>query len=369
MALELHADDVMPWGPYKGKTLRDVYHKNSNYVRTNVFENDSYLIGTMTKFIIENNIAMKDESQVSYSKWSKGAKIEFKPDTIINFGNVFYGKTLQEVFDENKSYFRFIVNNRFYFISEETFNIVSSYSNILMSKLMNKEASKYFTKSEFSELADWSNSEHPKSESKKFYEITGNRIYYDSKTELMLLKHIDENNLAQICAGQVLSVQYNSQFKLNKNYYPDVVMLTLDNRIAIIEVKPISAMSHHSNIEKYEALRNYCKDKGYMYTMVDPDNNYMSFEDLIDYEVAFEIEDEIDYWINSIGDNEYSCFQKDEVEEWYAFFEPIYTKKEFELQLHSIIIKKGLFNNKKYGFRVYSRPVSVDKEGNVIKTL
>ena len=54
--IELKADDVMPWGKYKGISLRAIYKKDISFYRTLCSRKDSYGISETTKRIIERDL-------------------------------------------------------------------------------------------------------------------------------------------------------------------------------------------------------------------------------------------------------------------------------------------------------------------------
>ena len=70
-----------------------------------------------------------------------------------------------------------------------------------------------------------------------------------------------------------------------KSCYPDAVVYTVTHHIAVFEVQPAAFMSDHTIIEKYRSMERYCKEHGFMYMMVDPILEYMTFEEFQDIEI------------------------------------------------------------------------------------
>lgn len=237
----------------------------------------------------------------------------------------------------------------------------------IMLKLQNWSNVKLFSKDDFNALADW---DYGSAFIGKYQYITdsGNIIECDSKSEVLLLQYLEENNLVQDVGGQVLKIQYNSAFRCDLDYYPDIVALTKDGHIAVFEVKPVTAMSNHKNMEKYESLAAFCKQKGYLYTMIDPAENFLTYEEICEMQVCSEFLDFFLEW-QSEPDTErvpFKYFTDEDVNFWYSLFGEGYTKKEFSLQVHSLIMYYNWYNVYHHGFMAYSRPVLLDNNHNVI---
>lgn len=228
--------------------------------------------------------------------------------------------------------------------------------NPVLAKLKNRNKARKFTVKEFNDLADW---EYCRSFNDDGYIYTlpnGNQIECDSKSELALLDYLLSKKLAIEIGGQELCIPYDTAFRESVNYYPDLVILTKDYHIAIIEVKPIKAMSYHINIEKYNALKLYCEENGYEYMMVDPARDYMTFEELKNKHVPQDIVDRIDsYLVNFYGTRK-CLIEPDDIPILYEEFKDEYKKGEFELYLHALVIQRGWYNKYTNGFMVYEKP-------------
>lgn len=121
--IELKADDVMPWGKYKGITLRSVYKKDISFYNSLCSRKESYGISEKTKKIVELDLPTEEHSKISYSK-TKGQKKELKFGDKLK-GGPFDGKTLGEIFIQNESYYRYLCQGNNYYISKNTFEKLS----------------------------------------------------------------------------------------------------------------------------------------------------------------------------------------------------------------------------------------------------
>ena len=239
----------------------------------------------------------------------------------------------------------------------------SSFKNDpVLCKLENQEAAKTFTLAYFNSLADWSQSRSQRSDGAAgvHYTKEGKRFEFDSNYEAVFLDYIKDNDLAIAYGTQAMCVKYDTFFRANVDFYPDIVLLTKDYHIAIVEIKPCKFMSHHINIEKYIHLMRYCEENGYMYMMIDPINDFMTFEEFRWMDV-----DEALFGAFEDLKKEYGFFDDPKkdlnitdtmVEEWYEGFGADYTKEEFNLMVHSMIAYHFLYSKNKYRFDVYNYP-------------
>lgn len=239
----------------------------------------------------------------------------------------------------------------------------------VLQKLNNYENAVFVSQEDFDNLCDWSVCCNHSDDARKikYTTKTGNIIFCDSKSEYLMLSYLEGNDLVIACGGQSLPIRYDSEFRTGRTYYPDIVALTKDNHIAMIEVKPLDAMSYHINLYKYTALQQYCEEHGYTYMMIDPDNEYMTFDDLRDMPMPttlYFLSDDIRDTSKKRGVPDY--FDVETVDKWYAEYGEGITKKKFYLMIHSLIINYGWHNKFKHGFSVYTEPVKIDNDFNVI---
>lgn len=239
----------------------------------------------------------------------------------------------------------------------------NSSDDIVLNKLNGTESAKTFTLEEYNRIADWSccNSHAEEKPAGTFYSKFGKKIEYDSKSELLLLQYLEDNNLVLAVGGQSLCIKYDSAYRSDRNYYPDIIALTKDFHIAIFEVKAAGAMANHTNIEKYNALSAYCKSHGYLYAMIDPAENYITYEEFRDMPVCQHLIDTFAELAKQVEKRPSALlFDSNTVDRWYDEFGSGYTKKEFRLQVHSMIVYYDWYNKSKYSFKVYGNPVAVD---------
>lgn len=243
----------------------------------------------------------------------------------------------------------------------------------IMAKLQNWDNARICSQEDFDGLADWSHGENHSAyrSARQYVTKKGNRIDCDSNGEYTMLQYLEENNLVLDLGGQALRILYDSAFRENLEYYPDIIALTRDHHIAVIEVKPATAMDYHKNIEKYYALRSYCSQNGFLYMMVDPQMNYMTFEEVRDMDVSTDLYSAFEEWDQTTVDGEVPLltFNDGHVEEWYELWGNGYSKANFRLQVHSLVLYFEWYNCYKNGFLVYNRPVKVDGNRNVVEYL
>ena len=237
-----------------------------------------------------------------------------------------------------------------------------------LSKFGNRAGAKTFTSDDFKSIADWKYGKTPSgNRSCRFRTSGGNVIECDSESEVRMLKYMERSGLFTDIGGQSLVIPYDSAFRFNLNYSPDIVALTKEGLILIAEVKPLIAMSYHMSIEKYSGLQEYCERNGFIYAMLDPENDYTTFEEFKVAEVPAAIKNLITPMEKKavVSGKAYFHFGKENVDEWYKSVKHEYNRTEFELYIHVLIIQKGWFNTFDRGFNVYSRPVKLDINHNV----
>ena len=94
--------------------------------------------------------------------------------------------------------------------------------------------------------------------------------------------------------AQTLEIPYISQQLADRRYFPDFVIRDYKGRIAVIEMKNFEAACYHLNIDKYEQLAEYCREKGYGYAEIMKEFNaddYTSIETLKRKEVNRQLEE------------------------------------------------------------------------------
>ena len=164
---------------------------------------------------------------------------------------------------------------------------------------------------------------------------------YDSLYELKVLKDLDRCSFVKEIKTQALTIPY----KKTRTYYPDIQLLLNDGSLVIIEVKPFIEMINKRNLWKRKALRKYCKENGFAYTIIDQD--YYSFDkDLIKEEVSEEIQNK---FINLVKekkeikftDDSYKKFKKDNNINDYQICYIVWNNKSYlKYQQHVIKYRK-----------------------------
>ncbi len=266
-------------------------------------------------------------------------------------------RLMQEESSESKSKNKKCKAQKTKSVGKKVFHKSVEKKNIVLSKLKNRQRARKFTEEEFHELADWTYCSSFNEEGYIYTLPNGNRIECDSMSEVTLLDYLVSKKLALAIGGQELCIKYNTAFRTDCDYFPDIVILTKDYHIAIIEVKTVNTMSHHLNVEKYIALRNYCEENGYEYMMVDPDYDYMTFDELQKIKIPMAITKRVmSYLRNLLGKKGKCLLEKDDISILYEDFSADYKKGDFELYLRALIIQKGWYNKSKYGFNVFEKP-------------
>lgn len=111
----------------------------------------------------------------------------------------------------------------------------------------------------------------------------GRQIYCDSKLERRFLSYLFKNGYILDAKAEALELGYASSNMSGKKYYPDFVLKLYDGSIAVIEMKNLSSMGYHLNVDKYEALEKFCRKNDYKYAEISKDfheNRYISAEQL-----------------------------------------------------------------------------------------
>ena len=95
----------------------------------------------------------------------------------------------------------------------------------------------------------------------------------ESYLEQRILQKFLVNGTFKSIKTQSLKIPFKDYF-----YHPDFQCLTHDNHLVLVEIKPLLRMGVCTNIEKFEALKEYCNKYGFGYLIIDERGN--SFEDV-----------------------------------------------------------------------------------------
>ena len=97
--------------------------------------------------------------------------------------------------------------------------------------------------------------------------------------------------------------------------------------------------------------------------MLDPADDYKTLDEISEMGVLPEL---LEYFNRpNKGPMGYRHFTDSTVEKWYKDYGTGMTKKEFRLQIHSLIIYYDWYNLFSNGFNVYSCPVKLDNDFKV----
>ena len=111
-------------------------------------------------------------------------------------------------------------------------------------------------------------------------------IQYESLTEKRIIEMFNSCDFVKYIKTQSLVIPFRN-FKHDFEYYPDIQILTIDNKLVIIEVKPLIYMMEKSSIFKFNLLKDYALKNNYAYAFMD--DNYNSFDDVLERKVSQEI--------------------------------------------------------------------------------
>ncbi len=113
-------------------------------------------------------------------------------------------------------------------------------------------------------------------------------VEFESFTERKILSMFDNCNFVKEIKTQSVVIPFSSRGVICK-YYPDIQILTNDNRIIIVEVKPLLHMMSKDSIFKYNLLKEYAFMYGFGYIFMD--DRYHTFDKMLKRDVSNDIRD------------------------------------------------------------------------------
>lgn len=241
-------------------------------------------------------------------------------------------QSLQRLIKQQKAY----LEGKDYVIKQEEYAIKHELDHIFM----NREHAKTFFADDLINLTDWNNPVQGTNTIKVVETSDGYKLPCNSREEVSVINKLSKKGFYIVLRGQALNIPYFCNGKKPKKYYPDLVMLTHDHKIAIIEVKQTKMMSYFENIVKYEALKKFCEENGFIYTMCDRD--FITFEDIKKRKVTDKVKN-----LFYKHFNKYQVFNKNIYNEMIQKLNNS-EKKRIYLDLVSIIIKDQLKNEDRY---------------------
>lgn len=147
---------------------------------------------------------------------------------------------------------------------------------------------------------------------------------YESLMEKKIIYRFGQFSFVKSLKTQSLSIDYDYDNKHMK-YYPDIQILTKDNKLIIIEVKPIYNMMDKHVIEKYNALKNYCHKNGYGYVMID--EKYNTIESILSLNIDKKLEENFINFVKNKGQIDYNEYKN------FKFLYPISMKETVKIVL------------------------------------
>ncbi len=182
-------------------------------------------------------------------------------------------------------------------------------------------------------------------------------IDFGDKKRLLICDSFLESRFATVLAkvgylkdmkAQSLEIPYISQQLADRRYFPDFIIRDHKGRIAIIEMKNFDAACYHLNIDKYEQLAEYCRQRGYGYAEIMKAYNadeYMSIEQLKRKAVNRQLEDFIIAKIHSRSGTDDAYFT---VSDWNEYNEK-YGRVD-KTEIYTILLNnRKLRNIDRYG--------------------
>lgn len=140
---------------------------------------------------------------------------------------------------------------------------------------------------------------------RKLYKLNV-KAEYESLMEKKLIYRFSQFSFVKSLKTQSLSIDYDYDNKHMK-YYPDIQILTRDNKLIIVEAKPIYNMMDKHVIEKYKALKNYCQKNGYGYVMMD--ERYNTIESILSLNIDKNIEENFINFVKNKGQIDYNGYK------------------------------------------------------------
>lgn len=141
-------------------------------------------------------------------------------------------------------------------------------------------------------------------------------VYCDSKLERRFVRYIAESGILSDIRSERLELRYYSDANVERKYFPDFVIKLTDGRVAVVEMKNTFALANHLNMSKYEQLKEYCTDNGFLYAEIcKTDDHYHSVEEI----KAMPVNEAFKTFVeNKIASSEAGEFTQVDLEEWKA---------------------------------------------------
>ena len=263
----------------------------------------------------------------------------------------------------NSKKYRRDENYKWYLRESDSKKVSYEERDPILIKLNNRENAKEFELEDFMNLDETFHWKICKSHKKeKIYRQNvinknGFSMDLDVRTEEKFFNHINKKTSAVSHFGAqnfCIQYKYRPEQKKWKNYFPDFVVYTKDKHIAIVEIKDTKAMTYFVNIDKYIALRGFCRENGFEYMMIDPGNDNITFDELCSFDdIDILLEDEFDTMRPSskrIYDDTF--FNRWYNDNKYFYKDCGYNKKDFDTEVSALILRNNMHNDYKWGFHI-----------------
>ena len=100
-----------------------------------------------------------------------------------------------------------------------------------------------------------------------FSSLKSNRCYYRSSYELKLMEILEEDSSVVSFFMEPFLIPYVGLDKKNHKYIPDCLIKYVNNVNVLVEVKPERLLNTPTNILKFEAGKEYCKNNNMEYVI------------------------------------------------------------------------------------------------------
>lgn len=99
----------------------------------------------------------------------------------------------------------------------------------------------------------------------------GTMIKYESLLERDYIHLLEFDSKVDYYEAQPIKIPYKYK-GASYNYYPDFKVITGDNRVLLVEVKPTRFLKKEKNLLKFEVGKRFCEGKNWEYMVVSEEN-------------------------------------------------------------------------------------------------
>ena len=113
----------------------------------------------------------------------------------------------------------------------------------------------------------------PNSISGHYNSLKGDRIFYRSSWELAFIKELDKNQLVKNFKLEPFTVKYFDIDGVVRYTRIDFLIYFINNKIAMVEIKPKGLINENGNLEKIKGQLKYCIKNKWEYAVVSQIND------------------------------------------------------------------------------------------------